>query len=58
MKEKIEKLEKCVKQFGKGVKALHRSKIGNIDVKDLKIGNWRFLSENEVNMLKYGRKTL
>lgn len=42
--------------FGKGVKALHRSKIGNIDLNNLKIGEWRVLSENEVNTLKYGKK--
>ena len=39
-------------QFGKGVKALHRSKIGNIDVKDLKIGEWRYLNEEEIKKLK------
>lgn len=37
MKERIDKLEKCVKQCGKKVKALHRTKIGNITVKDLKL---------------------
>ena len=38
--------------FGKGVRALHRSKIGNINVKDLKIGEWRYLTEYEVGNLK------
>ena len=38
---------------GKKVLALHRSKIGNIDVKDLKIGTWRYLSDKEVkNLIK------
>lgn len=27
------------------MKALHRSKIGNISVKDLKIGQWKYLNE-------------
>ena len=33
------------------VLALHRSKIGNINVKDLKLGNFRFLTDNEVKKL-------
>lgn len=37
MKERIDKLGECVKLFGKSVKALHRAKIGNVGVKDLKI---------------------
>lgn len=56
MKEKIEKLEKCVMPFGKGVKALHRSKIEDVNLNNLKIGEWRFLSEDEVKALKYGKK--
>ena len=28
--------------------ALHRSKIGNIGVKDLKLGSWRYLTEKEL----------
>ena len=36
----------------KKVLALHRSKIGNIDVKDVEIGKWRYLSKDEVNELK------
>lgn len=35
----------------KKVLALHRSKIGDIAVKDLKLGQWRFLSKEEVNNL-------
>ena len=38
-------------KIGKHVLALHRSKIGDIDLKNLKIGNWRFLSEKEVESL-------
>ena len=35
----------------KKVLALHRSKIGNIGVKDLKIGTWRYLKKSEVDEL-------
>ena len=34
---------------GQSVMALHRSKIGNISVKDLKIGQWRYLKKNEIS---------
>ena len=34
--------------IGKKVLALHRSKIGNLSVKDLKIGEWRYLRNNEI----------
>ena len=34
--------------IGKRVIALHRSKIGNIDVKDIPLGKWRYLSDQEV----------
>ena len=37
--------------INKKVLALHRSKIGNIGVKDLKIGTWRYLSQKEVELL-------
>ena len=37
--------------IGKKVQALHRSKIGNIDVKDLKIGTWRYLKPKEIEQL-------
>lgn len=37
----------------KKVLALHRSKIGTITVKDLELGKWRYLSQEEVrNLLK------
>ena len=38
-------------KVGYKVMALHRSKIGNIDVKNLKIGNWRYLSLDEVKSI-------
>ena len=48
---KNRQVRKMCEAIGKKVVALHRSKIGNIDVKDLKIGNWRYLTKNEVEML-------
>ena len=37
--------------IGKKVLALHRSKIGDINVKDLKLGQWRYLRKTEVEKL-------
>ena len=37
--------------IGKKVKALHRTKIGNISVKSLKLGEWRYLTKEEVNSI-------
>ena len=37
---------------GRKVQALHRSKIGNIGVKDLKLGTWRYLTSKEIEYLK------
>ncbi len=45
---KNREVRKMCNSIGKKVLALHRSKIGNITVKDLKIGTWRYLNENEV----------
>ena len=36
---------------GEKVIALHRAKIANIDVKNLKIGQWRFLTKEEVKTI-------
>ena len=44
-------VRKMFESIGKSVIALHRSKIGNIGVKDLKLGNWRFLKREEINQL-------
>ena len=35
--------------IGKPVIALHRAKIGNLDVKDLKLGTWKFLSKDVID---------
>ncbi len=42
--------------IGHSVMALHRSKLGNIDVKKLKIGTWRYLTKEEVNTLLNNKK--
>lgn len=45
---KNRQIRKMCASIRKKVLALHRSKIGNIDVKNLKIGEWRYLSKKEV----------
>ena len=37
--------------IGKRVLALHRAKIGNIEVKDVELGKWRYLKKSEVDSL-------
>lgn len=50
---KNRQVRKMCEAVGRKVLALHRTKIGNIDVKDLKIGQWRFLKNNEImNLIK------
>lgn len=49
---KNREVRKMCEAIGKKVIALHRSKIGNINVKSLKIGEWRYLSDKEVSILK------
>lgn len=46
---KNRQVRKMCEAVGKKVIALHRSKIGSIGVKDLKIGKWRYLNNREVN---------
>lgn len=48
---KNRQVRKMCESIGRKVLALHRSKIGNIGVKDLKIGTWRYLTEGEVKKL-------
>lgn len=47
---KNREVRKMCEAIGYKVVALHRSKIGNLDVKDLKIGQWRYLSKDEINL--------
>ena len=48
---KNRQVRKMCEAVGRKVQALHRSKIGNIDVKDLKIGTWKYLKQEEVKYL-------
>jgi len=45
---KNRQVRKMCEAVGKHVLALHRAKIGNLDVKNLKIGEWRYLSKEEI----------
>ena len=49
---KNREVRKMCDAVGKKVIALHRSKIGNINIKNLKIGDWRYLTEEEIISLK------
>ena len=46
---KNREVRKMCAAIDKSVIALHRAKIGDLDVKDLKLGTWRFLTEVEVD---------
>ena len=48
---KNRQVRKMCEAVGKKVLALHRSKIGPIEVKDLELGKWRYLTESEVKIL-------
>lgn len=48
---KNREVRKMCNAIGKKVLALHRSKIENINVKNLKLGEWRYLTEKEVDGL-------
>ena len=48
---KNRQVRRMCESIGKRVLALHRSKIGNIGVKDIKIGTWRYLTKKEVDEL-------
>ena len=50
---KNRQVRKMCEAIGKKVIALHRSKIGDIGVKDLKIGQWRYLTKEEISSLKF-----
>ena len=48
---KNRQVRKMCEAVGRKVQALHRSKIGNIEVKDLKLGTWRYLRQKEIGEL-------
>ncbi len=52
---KNRQVRRMCEAIGKKVLALHRSKIGNISVKDLKLGTWRYLTESEVKNLLFSK---
>ena len=48
---KNRQVRRMCESIGRKVIALHRSKIGNIGVKDIELGKWRYLKDFEVNTL-------
>lgn len=48
---KNRQIRKMCEAINKKVIALHRTKIGKIDVKNLELGSWRFLKQNEIEEL-------
>ena len=48
---KNRQVRKMCETIGKRVMALHRTRIGDIDVKSLKLGEWRYLKKDEINRL-------
>ena len=48
---KNRQVRKMLEALDKSVLALHRSKIGNMDLQGLKLGQWRYLKANEVKSL-------
>ena len=48
---KNRQVRRMCEAVGRKVLALHRSKIGNLNVKDLKLGQWRYLKREEIESL-------
>lgn len=48
---KNRQIRRMCETIDKKVLALHRSKIGDIGVKDLKLGTWRYLKQSEIDKL-------
>ncbi len=48
---KNRQIRRMCEAVGKKVLSLHRSKIGNLSVKDLKLGTWRYLKKEEIEKL-------
>ncbi len=53
---KNRQIRKMCEAIEKKVLSLHRAKIGDVDVKDLKIGEWRYLTKNEIKNFAEGEK--
>ncbi len=48
---KNREVRKMCESIGKRVLALHRRKIGELDVKNLQLGEWRYLNQNDIKKL-------
>lgn len=48
---KNRQVRRMCEAIGKSVIALHRSKIGNISVKEVELGKWRYLDKREIESL-------
>ena len=48
---KNRQVRKMCEAIGRKVLALHRTKIGNLEVRNLKLGTWRYLTDNEIKSL-------
>lgn len=49
---KNREVRRMCEAIGKKVLALHRTKIGKLDVKVLELGKWRYLNKNEIESFK------
>ena len=52
---KNRQVRRMCEAVGRKVLALHRSKIGNIGVKDIELGKWRYLNEKEIQQLFFSK---
>ena len=52
---KNRQVRRMCEAVGRKVLALHRSKIGNIGVKDIELGKWRYLTEKEIQQLFFSK---
>ncbi len=48
---KNRQVRRMCESIGKKVLALHRSKIGFLSVKDLKLGTWKYINEEDIKRL-------
>lgn len=48
---KNRQVRKMCEAIGRKVLALHRTQIGDLCVKDLKLGDWRYLKKHEIDKL-------
>lgn len=55
---KNREIRKMCEAIGRKVLALHRSKIANLSVKDLRLGKWRYLTQNEVEEILNANNTI